>query len=71
MGGALVLHPKVVGGSLSGACGVLCVWLLGLAHVGVDPIVASALTVVLGGFGAWLAPLAARIETGASGGGET
>lgn len=57
MNGALNLHPKVVGGTGGGTIGVLVVWLLGLAHVTVDPIVAGALVTVLAFVGGWLAPV--------------
>ena len=53
----LALHPKTASAGMSGALGVLVVWLLGLAHVTVDPIVAGALVGVLAGVGSWLAPL--------------
>jgi len=39
---------------------VLVVWLLGLAHVSVDPVVAGAIVGAVGSFGAWLAPLLQR-----------
>jgi hypothetical protein len=57
MNGPLDLHPKTTAASLSGALGVLTVWILGLAHVTVDPVVAAAIPTVLAGCGAWLAPV--------------
>ena len=57
MNSALDVHPKVVGGSLSGSAGILVIWLLGLAHVTVDPVVAGALVAIASGLGAWLAPV--------------
>jgi len=63
MGGALSLHPKVVGGTGASALGILTVWLLGIAHVTVDPVVAAALVTVYGTVGSWLAPILKR-ETG-------
>lgn len=57
MNGALNVHPKVVGTSVSGSLGVLVVWLLGLAHVTVDPVVAAAMVGVLASLGGWLAPI--------------
>lgn len=60
MNGALNIHPKVAGMTLTGALSVLAVWILGLAHVQVDPVAAGALTVVIGAFGGWLAPILKR-----------
>jgi hypothetical protein len=57
MNGSLNLHPKVVGGTGSGALGILIVWLLGLAHITVDPVVAGALVTALAFVGGWLAPI--------------
>jgi len=57
MNNALDVHPKVVGGGLGSAAAVLVVWLLGLAHVTVDPVVAGALVAVLASIGGWLAPV--------------
>jgi hypothetical protein len=57
MNGALNLHPKVVGGTGGGTLGILVVWLLGLAHVTVDPVVAGALVTVLAFVGGYLAPV--------------
>jgi hypothetical protein len=66
MNGALNIHPKVVGATVGGTLGVLVVWLLGLAHVTVDPIVASALATSIAAAAGWLAPIvkaeAAKIE---------
>jgi hypothetical protein len=60
MGSALTLHPKTAAAGVSGGAGVIVVWLLGLAHVAVDPVVAGAIVGVLSSFGAWLAPLIQR-----------
>lgn len=60
MNGPLDIHPKVAGMTLTGALGILAVWILGLAHVQVDPVAASALAVVVGAFGGWLAPILKR-----------
>ncbi len=57
MNGATNLHPKVVGGGAGTGLGALIVWLLGLAHVAVDPVVAVAIAGVLSTIGAWLAPV--------------
>lgn len=57
MNNALTLHPKTAAAGISGSLGVLVVWILGLAHVTVDPVVAAAIVGVLASFGAWLAPL--------------
>lgn len=57
MNGSLDVHPKVTGGALASALGVLTVWLLGKAHVTVDPVAGAALVTVIGSFGAWLAPV--------------
>ena len=57
MNGALTLHPKVAAGGIGGSAGIVVVWLLGLAHITVDPVVAAALAAVVAGFAAWLAPL--------------
>ncbi len=60
MNGPLDLHPKTTAAAGGGALGIVVVWLLGLAGVTVDPIVAAALASVVAGFGAWLAPLLSR-----------
>ncbi len=65
MGSATNIHPKVVGAVLGGApaggLSVLVIWLLGLAHVQVDPVVAGILAAYLSlgaaWFGGWLAPI--------------
>ena len=57
MNGALDVHPKVVAATGGGTIGVLIIWVLGLAHVTVDPVVAGALTAAVAGFLAWLAPI--------------
>ncbi len=57
MNGSLDIHPKTAAAGISGSLGILIVWILGLANVTVDPVVAGALVAVLSGFGAWLAPL--------------
>ena len=60
MNGSLNLHPKTAAAGVSGSLGVIVVWLLGLAHVAVDPVVAAALASSLAAFGAWLAPILSR-----------
>ena len=60
MNGSLSLHPKTTAAGVSGTLAILIVWLLGLANVSVDPVVAGALVSALSACGAWLAPL---IET--------
>jgi hypothetical protein len=55
--GALDIHPKVVAATGGGTLGILILWLLGLAHVTVDPIVAGALTAAVASFLGWLAPV--------------
>jgi len=57
MNGLLDFHPKTTAGIGGGTLGILIVWLLGLAHVTVDPVVAGALATAIGGFFAWLAPI--------------
>ncbi len=57
MGSALNIHPKVVGASIGGSLGVLAIWILGLAHVTVDPIVAGALVTTIAAFLGWLSPI--------------
>ncbi len=60
MNGPLDLHPKTSAAGLGGSSAILIVWILGLAHVTVDPVVAGALVGALGTFGAWLAPILSR-----------
>lgn len=57
MNNALDVHPKVVGGGIGSGAAVLVIWLLGLAHVVVDPVVAGALVASLSAVGAWLSPI--------------
>ncbi len=57
MGSPLALHPKVAAAGLSGSVAILVIWLLGLAHVQVDPVVGGALAAALSAFGGWLAPI--------------
>ncbi len=57
MGSPLAIHPKVAAASISGSLAILVIWLLGLAHVTVDPVVAGALSTALAAFGGWLAPI--------------
>ncbi len=57
MGSPLTLHPKVAAAGLAGSISILVIWLLGLAHVTVDPVVAGALSTALAAFGGWLAPI--------------
>lgn len=57
MNSALELHPKVAGGSLSGAVGLIVLWVLSLWHVSVTPEESGALVLVLGSVGAYFAPL--------------
>ena len=57
MNGVLDIHPKVIGATGGGTLAVLVVWLLGVFHVQVDPIVAGALTTVIAAFCGWLAPI--------------
>lgn len=56
MNGALNIHPKVAGGTLSGALALLIIWVLMLCHVAVPDVAAGALVVALSGLGGWLAP---------------
>lgn len=63
MNGPLDLHPKTAATGLGGSAGLVVIWVLGLAHVTVDPVVAGAIVVTLAGFGAWLAPLLKREAT--------
>lgn len=58
MNGALNIHPKVAGATISGSLGILVVWLLGQAHVTVGTTVAAAIVAVLAAVGGWLAPIA-------------
>jgi len=60
-----ITHPKVAravfaGGSV-GSLSIVLIWLLGLAHVQVDPVVAGVLAAYLTGLaswlGGWLAPI--------------
>lgn len=56
MNGLLNIHPKVAGGSFSGALSLIVLW--GLSYVVVVPTnVAAAFAVVLTGLGAYLAPV--------------
>lgn len=55
MNGKLNLHPKVAGGTLSGALALIVLWGLSYALV-VPPEVAAAFTLVLSFVGGWLAP---------------
>ncbi len=66
MNGPLDIHPKTAAAGVSGTTGILVVWLLGLANVTVDPVVAGALVAALSAFGAWLAPLIQREVGGAT-----
>jgi hypothetical protein len=66
MDGALSLHPKTVGGTGAATLGILTVWILGLAHVTVDPVVAAAMVTAYGFAGAWLAPLVKHEVGGAT-----
>jgi len=55
MNGALNIHPKVAGGTLSGALALIVLWALSYWVVA-PPEVAAAFTLLLGGIGGWLAP---------------
>ncbi len=57
MNGLLDFHPKTTAAALGGSASILIIWLLGLAHVTVDPVVAGALATALAAFGGWLAPI--------------
>lgn len=57
MNGKLNLHPKVAGGGLASSAAVLIVYILSLDGVTVPSTAAAALATVLGGVGAWLAPI--------------
>jgi hypothetical protein len=55
MNGALTLHPKVAGGSLSACLALIVLW--GVSYwVVVPPEVAAAFTAALAFVGGWLAP---------------
>lgn len=58
MNGPLNIHPKTTGASLSGALGILIVWLLTALHVAVSPEASGAIVIALAGLGSYLAPLA-------------
>lgn len=60
MSNALTLHPKTAGGTLSGAVALIVVALLKHWHVNLDDVTSSALTVIAGSVGAWLAPVASH-----------
>jgi hypothetical protein len=53
---ALTIHPKVAGGTLSGALGLIIVWLFSLGHIDVPPEVSGAMVLVLMFAGGWLTP---------------
>jgi len=53
--GSLNIHPKVAGGTLSGALALIILWALSYWVI-VPPEVAAAFTLLLGSVGAWLAP---------------
>lgn len=55
MNGALTLHPKVAGGSLSACLALIVLWAISY-YVAVPPEVAAAFTAALGFIGAWLSP---------------
>lgn len=57
MNGPLNFHPKAAGAGIGGSLGIIVVWMLGLAHVQVDPVVGGAIATTLGTFAAWLAPV--------------
>lgn len=59
MNGALNLHPKVAGGSLAGALGILIDWIFTLTHVHATPPVSGAIVLLLCFLGGWLAPMVA------------
>lgn len=63
MGSPLTLHPKTAAAGVTGGLALVIIWLLGLAHVQVDPVVAGALATGLATFAAWLAPIIQK-ETG-------
>lgn len=63
MTSAIDLHPKTAAAGLASSVGLIVVWVLGLANVTVDPVVAGAIVAVLGSFGAWLAPLMLKEKT--------
>lgn len=62
MTNALQLHPKVTGGSLSGAVALIVIALLKHWNVHLDEVTASAITVVVGSVGAWLTPATSRLQ---------
>jgi hypothetical protein len=55
MSGALAIHPKVAGGSLSGSVALIALWAASYWVI-VPPEVAAAFAVVLGFVGGWLSP---------------
>jgi hypothetical protein len=56
MKGALDIHPKVAGGTLSGSLAVLIVWILSLRGIAVPDVAIGALVVFFTAVGGWLAP---------------
>jgi hypothetical protein len=55
MSAPLDIHPKVAGGTLSGAVALIVLWALSYWIV-VPPEVAAAFTLALASIGGWLAP---------------
>lgn len=64
MNGSLSLHPKVAGGTVSGALTLIILWVLSLWHVTVPPEIAAAGTLILATLGAYFAPLADKEQPG-------
>jgi hypothetical protein len=56
MNGPLNIHPKVAGGSLSGALALIIIWVFSLVHIQVPVEVAAAMVLVFTFAGGWLAP---------------
>lgn len=62
VGNALQLHPKVAGGTLSGAVTICVLALLQHWNITVGDVTAGAITVIVTAVGGWLSPISAKFE---------
>lgn len=58
MTNSLTLHPKLVGGSLSGVVTLIVLQILAHFHVSITMEDSAAATLIISSVGAWLAPVA-------------
>lgn len=56
MNGALQIHPKIAGASLSGALSLIVIYVLGRFNITVTPDVAGAISVIFSFAGGYLSP---------------